>query len=144
MTIKRIRIIFALKKFSTVFIICLKTMSNIKKTVNNVSMELSVFVYKDSTYANGQMYIAYCPALDLAGYDTTEKGAKRSFEVVVNDYIEDTLSKGTLEQDLLAHGWRKKNGKMAEPSYKSLFIGGKLTDIIKRKEYSKYSVPVGV
>lgn len=35
---------------------------------------------------------------------------------MLKDYFEYTIENGTLEQDLLNHGWRKtKVGKVAEP-----------------------------
>ncbi len=119
-------------------------MNTIKKSGNDISVEVSVFVYKDSSYPNGRMYIAYCPALDLAGYDTTERGAKKSFEIVMNDYLEDTIAKGSLEEDLFEHGWTKKDGKITEPSYPTMFLSGKLTDILTKTEFKKYTVPVEV
>jgi len=37
----------------------------------------------------------------------------------MNDYLEYTLSEGTLEEDLIAHGWNKDSvGKMQEPPLK--------------------------
>ncbi|MBR1688477.1 MAG: hypothetical protein IJ710_08110 [Prevotella sp.] len=82
-------------------------MGVIKKSGNHINLELSVFVYKDNDYPNGDMYIAYCPELDLAGYDTTNKKARKSFEFVLKDYLDYTTENGTLESDLLKHGWRK-------------------------------------
>lgn len=85
-------------------------MNAIKISGADVQAQLSVFVYQDNDYPGG-VYIAYCPELDLAGCDDTEEGARKSFEIVMNDYFEDTIAKGTLEKDLLVHGWRRKNGK---------------------------------
>lgn len=119
-------------------------MSTIKKIGNDISVEVSVYVYKDNNYPNGVMYIAYCPELDLTGYDTTERGARKSFEFVMSDYLNDTIAKGTLEADLISHGWKKKNGRMIEPTYQSMYRNGKFSEIIKKREFKKYSVPVGV
>lgn len=79
-------------------------------------MNVSVFVYKDLEYPNGDMYIAYCPELDLVGYDTTEGKAKKDFRVVLSEYLEYALQNGTLEADLISHGWRKKkDGSISGP-----------------------------
>lgn len=80
--------------------------------INNtgIKVDVSVFLFKED-----EVFHAYCPELDLVGYDYTEEGAKKSFEWVLKDYLEYTVENGTLEQDLINHGWRKyKSGKVAE------------------------------
>lgn len=118
-------------------------MSAIKRSGNNISVEVSLFVYKDLDYPNGDMYIAYCPELDLAGYDTTNKKARKSFELVLKDYLDYTTKNGTLESDLLKHGWRKfKNGKIVEPTYSEMLKRSQLKSVLSQKKLNKYSVPV--
>ena len=118
-------------------------MGTIKKSGNNISVEISVFVYKDLTYPNGDMYIAYCPELDLVGYDTTDSKAKKAFEVVLKSYLDYTTKEGTLEQDLIEHGWKKyKNGKLVEPSLDSMFKKTQLKAVLNQNSYIKYSVPI--
>lgn len=119
------------------------SMSTIKRTGGNVSVSLSVFVYKDLNYPDGDMYIAYCPELDLAGYDTTNRKARKSFEYVLKDYLDHTIQNGTLEEDLIGHGWRKyKNGRIAEPTYSELLKRSQLKSILKQRTFNKYSIPV--
>ncbi len=118
-------------------------MSTIKRLGNNVSVEVSVFVYKDMDYPNGDMYIAYCPELDLVGYDTTNRKARKSFEYVLQDYLEYTIENGTLEEDLMEHGWRKfKNGKIVEPSYTEMLKRTQLKSVLRQSKVTKYSYPV--
>ena len=118
-------------------------MSTIKRLGNNVSVEVSVFVYKDMEYPNGDMYIAYCPELDLVGYDTTNRKARKSFEYVLQDYLEYTIENGTLEEDLMEHGWRKfKNGRIAEPTYTEMLKRTQLKPILRQSKVTKYSYPV--
>ena len=118
-------------------------MSTIKRLGNNVSVEVSVFVYKDMEYPNGDMYIAYCPELDLVGYDTTNRKARKSFEYVLQDYLEYTIENGTLEEDLMEHGWRKfKNGKIAEPTYTEMLKRSQLKSVLRQSKFTKYSYPV--
>jgi hypothetical protein len=118
-------------------------MGTIKKSGNNISVEISVFVYKDLTYPNEDMYIAYCPELDLVGYDTTDSKAKKAFEVVLKSYLDYTTKEGTLEQDLIEHGWKKyKNGKLVEPSLDSMLKKTQLKAVLNQNSYIKYSVPI--
>jgi hypothetical protein len=120
-------------------------MGIIKRSANNISLELSVFVYKDIDYPKGDMYIAYCPELDLVGYDTTNRKARKSFEFVLKDYLDYTIQNGTLEEDLIEHGWRKfKNGKLAEPTYHEMLKRSQLKSVLSQNRFSKYSIPVSV
>ena len=118
-------------------------MSTIRRSGNSISVEVSVFVYKDINYPNGNMYIAYCPELDLAGYDTTNRKARKSFEYVLKDYLDYTLKNGTLESDLLKHGWRKlKDGKIAKPTLNSMMKQPQFKSVLSQTSYNKYPVPV--
>ena len=79
----------------------------------------------------------------MVGYDYTEEGAKKSLEWVLKDYLEYTVENGTLEQDLLSHGWRKsKSGKVSEPTPTSLLRRSQLKEVLGKREFSKYSIPV--
>lgn len=118
-------------------------MSTFRQSSNSISIEVSVFVYKDANYPNGNMYIAYCPELDLAGYDTTNRKARKSFEYVLKDYLDYTLQNGTLESDLLKHGWRKlKDGKIVKPSLSSMLKQPQFKSVLSQNTYNKYPVPV--
>lgn len=78
--------------------------SNYIKIQNGkVDASLDVVVY----HKDGIVY-AYAPALDLVGYDYTEDGAKKSFEIVFYEYIKFAVENKTLEADLSQHGWKEK------------------------------------
>ena len=77
-------------------------MNTIEINNTGIKIDVSVFLFKED-----DVFHAYCSELDLVGYDYTEEGAKKSFEWVLKDYLEYTVENGTLEQDLLSHGWRK-------------------------------------
>ena len=47
-------------------------------------------------------------ALPYSTTDYTEEGAKKSFEFVLKDYLDYAVENGTLEQDLMNHGWLYK------------------------------------
>lgn len=118
-------------------------MSVIKTSDGAISVEVSVFVYKDKDYPAGDMFIAYCPELDLAGYDTTNRKARKSFEYVLKDYLDYAVKNGTLEEDLLAHGWKKlKKGGIKEPSLNNMLKYSQLKSVLERRTYNKYSTTV--
>ncbi len=106
--------------------------------INNsgVKTNLSVFLFKEE-----DVYYAYCPELDFVGYDYTAEGAKKSFEIVLKDYLDYAVENGTLDQDLTEHGWRKsKAGKVSEPTPYVLLKVSKLKNVLEKKEFQKYSI----
>jgi uncharacterized protein YdiU (UPF0061 family) len=52
--------------------------------------------------------MVYCPPLDLVGYGNDEEGARTSFEIVLNEYLQYTVNKGSLASDLKKLGWNIK------------------------------------
>lgn len=50
----------------------------------SVSVSVSVFLFKE-----GEVFIAYCPSLELSGYDTTEDKARADFEYVLKEWLND-------------------------------------------------------
>lgn len=118
-------------------------MEAIKVDSDKIHGLLSVFVFPDASHPDKDVWIAYCPELDLVGSDHGKDAAKESLKYVLNDYFNYTLKHGTLEEDLLSHGWRKyRNGNLVEPTYKDLVRTGKLDSVISQASYSKYSIPV--
>lgn len=115
---------------------------SINKKGSIVKGTLSLYIYKDTSYPKDNMWIAYCPELDLVGYDYGEEAAKKSFSVVLQEYLEYTIENNTLEEDLLKHGWKKKDGRMEEPSYNEMMKNDKLRSILPLPNYTKCSIPV--
>ena len=62
-------------------------------------------------------YVAYCSALELSSYGDTEEEARQAFEESLRFFAADTVRRGTLDQLLLAFGWRvlKKPAAVHEP-----------------------------
>ena len=73
-------------------------------------------------------HIAYIPILDVSGYGESEVEAQESLKYSLDEYFSYTVSKGTLLEDLKAHGWIIK--KKTKP-----FIAPDITDIINKNEY---------
>lgn len=80
-----------------------------------ISVSVSVFLFKE-----GDTYIAYCPSLDLSGYDTTEDRAREDFEYMLREWLKEQLSNGTLQRDLARHGWKVGGDTATEPSVTDL------------------------
>jgi hypothetical protein len=80
---------------------------DVKKSMLNATLD----VY---TFMDGKMHIAYCPAMDLSSYGSTEEEAKNTFVEVLNSHISYCVNKNTLASDLKAHGWTLVKGKKAK------------------------------
>lgn len=80
-------------------------------------IEISVSLF---TFKEGDVYIAYCPSLDLSGYDRDIDKAKADFEAMLSDYLLWQTRNGTLRADLEAHGWRIGKAKGNEPAMSEL------------------------
>lgn len=102
-----------------------------------VKARLSAYVF-----AEGNAYVAYCPELDLSAAGSDEQDARQSLNEVLGIYFDDTITRGTLEADLLAHGWRKRGTSVAEPTTSTLLRRSTLRNIMQKSEFRKYSMPM--
>ena len=75
-----------------------------------VEGSLNVAIFKE-----GRMFVAYAPALDLVAQGNSMAEARKNFGEVLDIYMEETTSKGTLEKDLLRCGWQKHAGSIQPP-----------------------------
>ena len=100
-------------------------------------VKLLLFQFEDEHKVN----FIYSPHLDLTGYGNNVEEARKSFEIVFEDFVDYTLKKKTLDKVLTALGWQlnkalKKSQKILAPS---------ITSVIKDNEYvaeifDKYAV----
>ena len=74
--------------------------NKIMQSPKMVVINLDIFITKEDKY-----YVAYSPALEISGYGTTLERAKKSFEIEVKIFVEETHKRGTLEKYLLKNGW---------------------------------------
>lgn len=69
-----------------------------KSITVEVSLEIALF-------QEDEIWVAYCPDLEISGYGDTEKEAKDSFDTMLDIFLKETHKKGTLEKCLLQLGW---------------------------------------
>ena len=100
------------------------------KTKGTMEVSVSVYVFKEN-----DVYVAYCPSLDLSGYDSTEEAARQDFEYVLQEYVRFQLQHETLDKDLARHGWEVKQRKAKGPEIGTLLRRTQLRDVFKKPEY---------
>lgn len=76
----------------------------IQRKQDKLSVNLEILLFQD-----GDVYIAYSPALDISAFGDTEESAKDEFGKTMKAYLEYCLNKKTLLADLKAHGWKVKS-----------------------------------
>ena len=97
-----------------------------------VDITVSLFIFKE-----GETHIAYCPSLDLSGYDYTSDGACSDFEYMLTDYLKHQLENGTLRADLISHGWKFSDVKASEPELSDMLVSNSQLRKIVALSYSK-------
>ena len=106
---------------------------------NNINASISVYLFKDGRYIS-----AYSPSLNLCAAGNTADEAQAEFHEVLKEYLEFCIEKGTLEADLITHGWKVKHNRYTPPTLNDM-IGNNaqfrniLTSV---KSYTKQECPV--
>lgn len=98
----------------------------------SVKIKVSIYTFKE----NG-VYIAYCPSLDISGYDHDETAAIDDFRTMLSEYISWQLEHGTLDADLASHGWSVGSGKGREPGLAEMLVRNEQLRNIVTGSYSK-------
>ncbi|HEX9828118.1 MAG TPA: hypothetical protein VGA80_16075 [Flavobacteriaceae bacterium] len=98
-----------------------------KNKVGEVGVNLLLIHFKDE----GNIHFIYSPHLDLTGYGQDLEDAKKSFEIVFEDFVDYTLKKKTLGKVLSNLGWELKG---AQKRPKKL-LAPSITSVIGKNEY---------
>ncbi len=99
-------------------------------------IELALVQFKE-----GDVFIIYSPALDLSGSGYSEKEARDSFSIALEEFVRYTNNKKTLNKVLKDLGWQvlgsNKKPKFTPPKDSDLIASNPLySDIINSKNYS--------
>lgn len=102
---------------------------------NNIKISVSVYLFKE-----GDAYIAYCPSLDLSGYDNTEELAKTDFEYMLKEWLKTQYENNTLKTDLESHGWRIQDNMANEPLIVDIVGKQSTPNVLSLPDYRKTNV----
>lgn len=100
------------------------------KTKGTMEVSVSVYVFKEN-----DVFVAYCPSLDLSGYDRTEEAARLDFEYALKEYVKFQMEHDTLDKDLKRHGWDVRLRKAKGPEIGTLLRRTQLRNVFKKPEY---------
>ena len=117
-----------------------------KNNSGDVKVKLILFHFKDEN----KIHFVYSPHLDLTGYGKNISEAKKSFEIMFEDFVDCTLKKKTLAKVLLGLGWNikgnlKKPKKILAPSINSI-IGNNdyVSELFDKYNVNTYHKEVGL
>ena len=119
---------------------------NYQNTSTNVKVKLLLFHFEDENKIN----FIYSPHLDLTGYGNNFEEARKSFEIVFEDFVDYTLKKKTLSKILTSLGWAlngsaKRPKKIIAPSITSVIKDNKyVSDIFDKYPVNTYHQEVGL
>ena len=77
--------------------------------------QLEFYIFQEN-----EVYIAYCPSLDISTSGDTFNDAVSNFYEMFQLHIECCIESGTLYDDLLAHGWKLKKKAIQPPTLLSM------------------------
>lgn len=83
------------------------TRIGLNKTIKNkdlIGFNLLMLYFKDEM----NNHFIYSPHLDLTGYGISLAEAKKSFEIVLNDFLDYTIENNTLHSVLISLGWNSE------------------------------------
>ena len=93
----------------------------------SVKVKLLLIHFEDEK----KIHFIYSPHLDLTGYGNNFEEARKSFEIVFEDFVDYTLKKKTLGTVLSGLGWELK-GPFKKPKR---VIAPSITSVIKNNKY---------
>jgi predicted RNase H-like HicB family nuclease len=87
-----------------------------KKHIAKLNVSLPVLIKKE-----GEVFVAYTPALDISTYGKSESKAKKSFDELVQTYFEEFVDNPrALEEVLESLGWVKHKDNWQPPRVTSI------------------------
>ncbi len=98
-----------------------------KNKSGNIKVKLLLFHFQDEK----NIHFIYSPHIDLTGYGKNIAEAKKSFNIVFEDFVDYTLKKKTLGKVLSNLGWKLK-GSAKKPKK---ILAPSITSVIKENRY---------
>jgi len=106
----------------------MKLTNSFEREDNTIKVSLQVMLYEEGDY-----FVAYCPALELSSYGENNKDARSAFEDALTIFLEETMSRGTLEKELLSLGWVLQ--KVPEAKYKPPSLKTTIKELMAAKQH---------
>jgi hypothetical protein len=108
----------------------------------NVNLDVPLISFIDDN-----THIIYCPVLDLSGYGNDETEARKSFDIVLEEYFRYTIAKKSIWVDLKKLGWiikknKKKPTATPPPMSELLETNKEFNRIFNNYPFKKYNTGI--
>lgn len=104
--------------------------ATLKKSGRSVEILVPLMSYK-----RGDIFIWYCPALDLMTYSKEESKLENYFDLVVSDFLKTELERKSLHKTLESLGWTKEAEKFKSPETVKIpqeYWGGQISQTFQK------------
>ena len=107
---------------------------------HHINVKLSLIEFEEDG-----LHFVYSPALDLTGYGVTEKDARDSYNIAMEEFLKYTSNKTTINKELKRLGWTITNTKIQAPTLPQLIQSRQyLEEIFTEKQYRKRDENVAI
>lgn len=109
--------------------------ANYKGSKYSIDINVDVYIWEEDN-----VHFVYAPALDLTGYDKSEKKAKESFTLVLNETIKYMHNKDSIFNELERLGWavNRKKKRVSAPNIQELMEDNEsFKDLLNKPDYRK-------
>jgi hypothetical protein len=113
---------------------------NISSLLFKIMSQIDLLFFEEDN-----IHFVYAPALDVTGYGLNEQEAQNSFVISLEEFLDFTQKKGTLNSELERMGWKlnRKTNHFDPPFLDEILKKNKyLSDIIRKHEFQKRSLMV--
>jgi hypothetical protein len=85
---------------------------------------MSYEVSNKRLFSFNYLHFVYAPALDVTGYGLNEKEAQNSFVISLEEFLDFTQKKGTLNSELERMGWKlnRKTNHFDPPFFRKICL----------------------
>jgi hypothetical protein len=78
------------------------------------------FSFTAQIFKEGEVFVAYVPALDVSSCAGTDEGARKNIQDAVRGFLESSADRGTLHEILSEGGYELEGGQWLAPEFVSV------------------------
>lgn len=109
--------------------------NSIRASRNGIRVVVDIYIFKEHDY-----YISYCPSIDICTSGYSHDEALSNFYERLEIYIDSCMEKGTLWDDLKAHGWTVTKTRITPPPFQQIARIQEVSKLLSgHTSYSKVS-----
>ena len=90
-------------------------------------------------------FISYCPSVDLSSSGDNFNDAISAFYEAFQLYVETCVEMGTLQEDLIRHGWKVKKTGVTPPRFSSMLKKKEMKNLMESEiNYQRLVTPISI